>query len=225
MQFFSSLHLFYFLILMIASIFSIRMNRFPLDSKIHNYFRYGILVFITFNEIAWTIYRDIYLDVPIRYNLPLHLCDFAFLVGMIALAMPRNTFLIPICYYIGIGASLLAMLFPEITEEGFIRHIAIARYFFTHIAIFSIGLYLTFGRKYYPTLKDVVYSFLVLLIYMGLIAIINSLLGTNYVYLQKRPDSVHFLAAMSQSVYIFGSILFAMITMLVLHIPFWIRKQ
>lgn len=152
-------------------------------------FRYAVAAVVFLNELLWTLFRHFSLHVPVRENLPLHLCDLSFFILLLGLVRPTDR-LADLAYFLGVPGALLAMFFPSIPETGAVGALAVFRFYLTHGAIFLTGFYLTFGRSYFPPYRSALISFVVLHLYALLLFPVNMALRTNYLYLFAIPDSV-----------------------------------
>jgi hypothetical integral membrane protein (TIGR02206 family) len=122
----------------------------------------------------------------IRNDLPLHLCDIAgILTGVILIN--RSYLLYEINYFWALGGTALAVLTPEL-RNGF-PHVDYYFYFFTHGMIIVCVVFATRVFNYRPTLKSIWRAFLATVGYATIVAPINWILGTNYLYLCRKPTS------------------------------------
>jgi len=215
---FSTAHLTFIVILIGLSYLSIQLKKFSPNSSIHLFFRFSLLSILVTNEISWFVFRHTWLNVPLKDNLPLHLCDFSFFMVIIGLLLPQKKIASQLCYYIGVSGSLFAILLPDISETDSLQTIAVMRYFITHMGIFIVGLYLTFGRNFKPNSKAPLQSFVVLLLYTGFIGIMNHLLGTNYMFLNQKPTSVAFLNNLSQVSFLAAATILVLFIFIILHL-------
>jgi hypothetical integral membrane protein (TIGR02206 family) len=117
-------------------------------------------------------------------ELPLHLCDLAAILTGIML-INRSYFLYELTYFWGLGGTLQAMITPSI-DNGF-PHIDFFYYFVGHGFIIIGVIYATVLFKYRPVLKSIWRAFVALVFYAALVAPINWILGTNYMYLFGKP--------------------------------------
>jgi hypothetical integral membrane protein (TIGR02206 family) len=121
-----------------------------------------------------------------REDLPLHLCDIGGILTGILL-INRSYFLYEINYFWALGGTALAVLTPEL-RNGF-PHVDFYFYFITHGLIIVGAIFATVVFNYRPTLKSIWRTFLVTVGYAAIIAPVNWLLGTNYLYLCGKPTT------------------------------------
>ena len=122
----------------------------------------------------------------IQRHLPLHICGVALFVVVLAL-FRRNQTLYEIGYFWGIVGTLNAVLTPQL-EVGF-PHYRFFQYFIVHGGIVVSVLFATWGLKMRPTLKGLLRSFLLVNLYMVVIAGVNLLLKSNYMFICEPPDT------------------------------------
>jgi len=139
-------------------------------------------IFLLFIKISEPFVRG---DLQNWQNeLPLHLCDLAAILTGIML-INRSYFFYELTYFWGFGGALQAMITPSITN-GF-PHIDFFYYFIGHGLIIIGVIYATVLFKYRPVVKSMWRAFVALGFYAALVAPINWILGTNYMYLFGKP--------------------------------------
>ena len=141
------------------------------------------------NEVGLWAYRMATvqsLDEFLQKHLPLHICGVALFVVVFAL-FRRNQTLYEIAYFWGIVGTLNAVLTPQL-EVGF-PHYRFFQYFIVHGGIVVSVLFATWGLKMRPTLKGLLRSFLLVNLYMVVIAGVNLLLKSNYMFICEPPDT------------------------------------
>ena len=144
----------------------------------------GILII---NEIGGWIYRAATVQsfsVFVQSYLPLHICGVALFVVVFAL-LRQNQILYEIGYFWGIVGTLNAVITPQL-GVGF-PHYRFFQYFIVHGGIVVSVLFATWGLRMRPTLKGLLRSFLLANFYMVVIAGVNLLLKSNYMFICEPP--------------------------------------
>ena len=144
----------------------------------------GILII---NEIGGWIYQAATVrsfSVFVQSYLPLHICGVALFVVVFAL-LRRNQILYEIGYFWGIVGTLNAVITPQL-GIGF-PHYRFFQYFIVHGGIVVSVLFATWGLRMRPTLKGLLRSFLLANFYMVVIAGVNLLLKSNYMFICEPP--------------------------------------
>jgi hypothetical integral membrane protein (TIGR02206 family) len=155
-----------------------------------------------------------------RHVLPLHLCDIGGILTGIML-INRNYFLYEINYFWALGGTALAMLTPEL-RNGF-PHLDYFFYFFNHGIIIVCIIFATVLFKYRPTLKSIGRTVLATMGYAALIAPVNWILGTNYLYICSKPTIPTLMDYLGPwPWYILSLIPVSFILFFLYYSPFWI---
>ena len=185
----------------------------------------GILII---NEIGGWIYRAATVQsfsVFVQSYLPLHICGVALFVVVFAL-LRRNQILYEIGYFWGIVGTLNAVITPQL-GVGF-PHYRFFQYFIVHGGIVVSVLFATWGLRMRPTLKGLLRSFLLANLYMVVIAGVNLLLKSNYMFICEPPytKSPFFFAPWPWYILILDGV--ALVLFFVVYSPFligdWLRS-
>ena len=159
------------------------------SSVVANVVCYLLAATLIVNEIGVWIYRAATVESFgefIQSHLPLHICGVALFVVVLTL-LRRNQILYEIGYFWGIVGTLNAVLTPQL-EVGF-PHYRFFQYFIVHGGIVVSVLFVTWGLRMRPTFKGLLRSFLLVNLYMVVIAGINLLLKSNYMFICEPPDT------------------------------------
>ena len=146
----------------------------------------GILII---NEIGGWIYRAATVQsfsVFVQNHLPLHICGVALFVVVFAL-LRRNQILYEIGYFWGIVGTLNAAITPQLAVD--FPHYRFFQYFIVHGGIVVSVLFVTWGLRMRPTFKGLLRSFLLVNFYMVVIAGVNLLLKSNYMFICEPPHT------------------------------------
>lgn len=153
-------------------------------------------------------------------ELPLHLCDLAAILTGIML-INRSYFFYELTYFWGFGGALQAMMTPSI-ENGF-PHFDFLYYFIGHGLIIIGVIYATVLFKYRPVLKSIWRAFVAVVCYAALVAPINWILGTNYMYLFGKPKVQSLYDYLGPwPWYLLSLIPVALLFFFLYYSPFWI---
>lgn len=117
-------------------------------------------------------------------HLPLHLCGIGMLLGPIML-LQKNYTLYELIYFWGFGGAIQALLTPDLVYD--FPHFAFIQYFFGHGLIIVACVYMTFIEGFRPTWKSLFKVFIVTNIYMGIIGLLNWIVGSNYLFICQKP--------------------------------------
>jgi len=144
-------------------------------------------------EIPWRVASGM---APLRFSLPLHLCDVSILIAPVVL-LAGNRYAFEVLYFWGIGGALQALATPTLLS-GFPAPICIV-FFLGHGLIISSALYATVAMRLRPTPWSILRVWLLTAAYVFLIIPVNAVLGTNYLYIITRPATVSLLDLLGPS--------------------------
>jgi hypothetical integral membrane protein (TIGR02206 family) len=131
---------------------------------------------------AWTLKED----------LPLHLCSVSAIICCVIFFVKKKQFLFEFLFYCGIIGGLVSILTPQITlyNDNYFFYIM---FYFKHASIITIPLVIMYRMKMklgkYSWLK----TFGGINILLAIVMPVNSLLGSNYLYVAKPPIVKNFL--------------------------------
>lgn len=132
-----------------------------------------------------SLYMAIF-ESPVDLNLvlPFHISYFMNLLLPIML-WRRSYFLFEITYYMVMGGCIWSLLTPAL-EHGF-PHYLNFRFFLVHMGLIQSVLYAIFVYGFRPSWQSFGRAFLWTNFYFVFVLGINYLLGTNFMYLSKKP--------------------------------------
>ena len=130
------------------------------------------------------IVRSQVFDLPLRENLPLHLCGASVALGGLMLWL-RSHRLYEVAYFWGTGGVLAALLTPDL-QAGF-PHPLFLLFFLGHGLALTAVMYATVVCGFRPRHASVPIALGATAGYALLIYPINVILGSNYLYLVRKP--------------------------------------
>ena len=157
-------------------------------------------------------------DYRLAEQLPFHLCSLAlFLVAFMLIR--RNYLAFEIAYFWALGATLQAVLTPDI-REGF-PSLAFVTFFIGHGLVIVGVIYAVVVFRFRPTLASIGKTAIATLAYMPIAAAINSLLDTNFLYLSHKPGQASVIDYLGPWPWYIGSlVMIGIVTCMVLYLPF-----
>lgn len=169
-----------------------------------------------------SLYMILYVQpVDLGLVLPFHACYFLNLV-MPILLWRRSYFLFEISYFMIMGGCIQALLTPDI-KTTFPDYMNV-RYFMVHMCLAQSMLFAIFVYDFRPTWKSMGKAFLWANIYFVFVILVNAVLGTNFMYLRKKPDAATLLDLFGEwPWYILGGELLAIVMFTVVMLPFAIK--
>lgn len=129
-------------------------------------------------------------------SVPLQLCDVAELTAAYALWSQRHWAFV-LTYYWCLLLSSQALLTPDVgtPEEGapdFPHHLFLT-FFILHVLAVWAAVYLTWGRRMRPRWRDYRFAVIVTLAWVAVTFAFNTVAGTNYGYLNRKPPTASLL--------------------------------
>ncbi len=140
------------------------------------------------NQAAYWVYRYATegADVFVREHLPLHMCGMTVLLSAATLLW-RRRLTYELLYFWGLAGASNAVVTPELAE-GF-PHYVFVQYFISHGGIVAAALFATWGLGMRPTFRSLIRAFVAMNAVAALVAGVNLLLESNYMYLCEAPDA------------------------------------
>jgi len=132
------------------------------------------LILLTYG--SWTLKKD----------LPLHLCSMSALICCIIFFVKKKQFLFEFVFYAGIIGGLLSIATPQITlyNENYFFYIM---FYFKHASIIAIPIVMMYRLKMNLSKYSGLKTFVAINILLSIVIPINSLLGSNYLYVATPP--------------------------------------
>lgn len=143
----------------------------------------GIVLVLSKLVRLWYAY-DIEKSLTWQNGLPMHLCDWACVTSIIALAT-RNQTAYELTYFWGLAGTLQAVLTPDLDfdfpDPRFIT------FFVSHCGIIVVLVYMTLGLRFRPTWWSILRVVAWGQVYIAAAAAIDWAIGANYGYLRAKP--------------------------------------
>jgi hypothetical integral membrane protein (TIGR02206 family) len=183
--------------------------------------------------LLWPVKVWTYRMMGHAYVLPMHLCDWAGVIGGIALVR-RHILAAELVYFWGMAGTLNGLLTPDLGQE--FPHPRFFVFFALHAGVVMTALYVVIGLRLHPRPGAVWRMFLWTQVYVGVALVINLITRTsekiesNYGFLLHKPlDAKNpILEALGDwPWYIFGLELVCLVFFFLFNLPFWWlrRKQ
>lgn len=173
--------------------------------------------------IVLSLYMTFF-ESPVNLGLvlPFHICYFINLMLPFML-WQRSFFLFEITYYMVMGGCVQALLTPDL-QYSFPHYINF-RYFIVHMGLAQSILYAVFVYKFRPTWKSFGRAFVATNVYFVFVLGVNYLLGTNFMYLSRKPNAPTLLDLFGEwPWYIVGGEFLCLIMFTLVMLPFAFGK-
>lgn len=174
------------IIVMIGILIIIYSNKFKNNEKLDQNIRLyiGILfmgIYLSHYILRFAIYG---FDLIV---LPFQLCSISMFLAIILL-FTKNKMIFYFVLYTGILGGLISLLFPVIGyDSNFYRYY---QYEFAHGFLILTPIYFLVVHDYLPSIKETVYSFLILEGIAIFMVIFNYFFGTDYMFIFIDPNKI-----------------------------------
>lgn len=184
--------------------------------------RWTLALVLWANEIGWHIWNYAVGQWNIQTMLPLHLCSILVWLGALGLVM-RNNRVYEFMYFLGIGGALQPLLTPDVGLYGF-PHYRFWQTYISHGLIITIAIYMTAVEGFRPTWKSLWRVFGWGNAYMVIVFVINQWIGSNYLFIARKPETASLLDVLPPWPYYIAYIeVIALATCLILYLPFALK--
>jgi hypothetical integral membrane protein (TIGR02206 family) len=138
----------------------------------------------------------IYLLAPpvIASSVPLRLTDLATVAAAYALWSQRH-WAFALTYYWGLVLSAQALISPVLKSPDF-PHYEFLAFWAIHLLVVWAAIYLTWGRGMRPTWRSYRFVVVVSAVWAVITLTFNSIAGTNYGFLNRKPETASLLDLM-----------------------------
>lgn len=210
-----------------AMIFIVLLNLYLLrfknaDEKTRSRVRWTMALILWVNEIAWHAWNYAVGRWTIQEMLPLHLCSVLVWTGAIML-MTKNYHIYEFMYLMGIGGAIQALATPDVGIYGY-PHFRFFQTFISHGLIVTSAIYMTVVEGFRPTWKSLWRVFVWVNVYAGIVFLVNSVIGSNYLFINRKPPTASLLDLLPDwPVYIIFLELIGLLTIFLLYLPFALK--
>lgn len=191
-------------------------------------FRYTLAAILLIDEAAWHAWNATTGQWTIQTMLPLHICSvFVFLSAYMLIT--KNYPIYEFAYFLGIGGATQALLTPDAGAYGF-PHFRAFQVMISHGAIVTAAVYMTVMEGFRPTWKSLGKTILWGNVYMLAVGGINVLIGSNYLFIARKPDTASLLDVLGPwPWYLLALQGIGLVIFVLLYMPFaikdWRRKR
>jgi hypothetical integral membrane protein (TIGR02206 family) len=183
----------------------------------------ALAVLIVVNECGWWVWLGFQHTWSASYALPLQLCDVVAFVSAAAL-WTRRPLLVELTYFWGLAGTANGLISPDVPAH-FPSYLFL-QYFIAHGTIVAAALLLVVGLRITPRRGAVVRVFGLTIALATVDAVVNRLVGSNYLYLRHTPDVPNLLDLLGAwPWYIVAAAVLALAIFTGLDLPFSIRRQ
>lgn len=144
--------------------------------------------------LAMQIYRLLPSQWDVGISLPLHVSDLAWITAVYAL-WSRQQWAYSLTYYWGLTLNTQAMITPALDAPAF-PHIDFIDFWTQHTLVVWAAIYLTWGLGLRPDWRSYALAVSTTIVWGVAILGFNALAGTNYGFVNAKPDNPSLLDLM-----------------------------
>tara|TARA_B100001057_G_scaffold459456_1_gene509619 strand:- start:7152 stop:7844 length:693 start_codon:yes stop_codon:yes gene_type:complete len=168
---------------------------------------------------SYFVYKGIWTP---QDSLPFHLCRLM-LFNTIILLFTRNQIAFELLLFIGMVGGFHSLMTPELTHGSDL--VLLIDYFLVHGGLVAAPLYCIFVLGMRPRKMAWLKSFFYLQFFVFIVAIIDYVLGANYMYLAVKPVVNNPFLIGDWPYYIIGLELATLLHAFLVYIPFYLKKS
>lgn len=177
-----------------------------------------LLVFLA-AEVSWHAWNIAWGAWSLQQHLPLHTCSISALAAIYVL-LTRNYRVYEIVFFLGIAGASQTLITPEAAGYG-LPHFRAIQTLWAHGMIVITLVYVTAIEGLRPTWGSIWRTMVFGNFYMLFVTGVNRLLGSNYMYTLRKPDSASLLDLLGPwPWYLFWAEFIALFLFILLYLPF-----
>ncbi len=161
------------------------------DHKRQKTIRNILAVLLLVNELSWHIWNLAFGTWDVQKMLPFHLCSVMIWITIAALLLEKRA-LYPLVYFLGVAGAVQALITPDGGIFGF-PHFRFFQTMIAHGGLVIAGFWVVLLEKCRPDFRSLVVVIVGLNIYAFAVWLINTGIGSNYLYVVAKPDSASVL--------------------------------
>jgi len=170
-------------------------------------------------ESSWHVWHLANGSWNLQHHLPLHTCSLG-LWGSIYMLLARSYRFYEIFFFLGIAGGIQALITPNAGEFG-LPHFRAFQTLASHALLVCAMVYMTTVEGFRPTWMSIVRTMIFANVYMAFVTVINLLVGSNYMYTLRKPDTASLLDSLGPwPWYLFFAEFVALGLFTLLYLPF-----
>ncbi len=178
-----------------------------------------VTVFVVFNVFRFAIG-----DWSKHVDIPLNLCPIVSFALPWVLGPRRSFRVFEVVYFFSLVGCMQALVTPNLFEEA--PHYMFWRYWLLHVSIIGAVAYAVAVYGLRPRLSSLVRAYVALVVYVVVAKGLNTVLGTNYAFTQRKLDTASILDALGPyPVYIVQALGVALALFVLVYLPVWIGTR
>ena len=219
-QFLGVAHIVILILLVLLNFFLLRDKKKDETARART--RWTIAIIMWVNEALYHVWNIYYGSWNIQEHLPLHACSILIWLAGIML-IRKNQTIYEFAYFMGIAGALQALFTPDVGIYGF-PHFRFFQTFISHGLLVTSAVYMTTVEGFRPTWKSLLRVIVVMNIYMVVMLGVNALIGSNFLFVSRKPPGPTLLDALPEwPLYLLVIEALGFVMFLLLYLPFIIK--
>ena len=203
-------------LMMILFLIFLRLQK---NQRLNNSFRWSLAVLLVLQEISFHMWNIHIGEWTLQTMLPFQICTLFVWLSAYMLAT-KNRPIYEFAFFLSISGAVQALMTPDIAGYGF-PHYRFFHVFVSHGSLVLASLYMTLVEGFRPYWRSIGKVMLWLNVYAVFIFVLNSLLGSNYMFIARKPETASLLDLLGPwPVYVFAAEGVALIMFLMFYLPF-----
>jgi hypothetical integral membrane protein (TIGR02206 family) len=175
-------------------------------------------------EISWHVWHLANGSWILERHLPLHTCSLG-LWGSIYMLLARSYRFYEIFFFLGIAGGIQALITPNAGEFG-LPHFRAIQTLTSHALLVIAMVYMTTIEGFRPSWSSIARTMVFANVYMLLVTGINVLVGGNYMYTLRKPETASLLDKLGPwPWYLFYAEFVALALFVLLYLPFALNDR
>ena len=192
--------------------------------KAQQIFRYGVAGLLVVNELGWHLWHIVNGQWTVQTMLPLHLCSVLVFVSA-AMLVTEKYRMFEFVYFMGIAGALQALLTPDLAIYGY-PHYRFWQTFISHGSIVISAIFMAVVIGYRPTWRSLGRVLIGTNLYMLFVGGVNWLLGSNYMFIARKPDTASLMDVLGPwPLYLISLEAIGLAMCLILFVPYMRRVK
>jgi hypothetical integral membrane protein (TIGR02206 family) len=158
----------------------------------------------------------------LEFSLPLYICDVAAFVGGVAL-ITRRPILVEITWFWGLAGTLQALLTPD--HPIFFPSYDWLEFYLDHIGVLLAAGWLVIGLSLHPRPRAALRVIAITVTFLLGVGVVDLLTGGDYDYLHAQHPPGLLALFGPWPWYLFGATGVALVSIVILDLPFWPERR
>lgn len=185
-ELFGKTHAFALLFFFIGAVALVELGRSIKTKKQERFVRRFLVIFSAIIAVCLITFNFTVNGWDIQRSLPFHLCHTAYFLAHYAL-WTRKQWAFSILFYWGLTLTPQALITPILPYD--VPHVQALMFWGLHFFVVWSAAFMTWGLGMRPKWENLKQTAMVTLCFMVAIFIFNDLFGTNYLYLNHKPEN------------------------------------